>query len=83
MPTIDKQSFQTALDQVRSLIADFEASESALLGPEFSEQAARKDYIDKFFTALGWDVHHKLQKTRISKRSRSSTAFKQGRKAPR
>ena len=62
MPSADNESFQIAFDHVRALIDDFEQSESAFLASEYSEQAARKDFIDKFFTALGWDVDHKVQK---------------------
>jgi type I restriction-modification system DNA methylase subunit len=55
-------SFQAAFEQVQKLVADFEANESAYLDPAYSEAQVRQDFIDKFFTALGWDVAHTVQK---------------------
>lgn len=58
MPT----AFDEAFGQVKELVADFKANESFYLSAQFSEAQARKDYIDKFFIALGWDVNHDTQK---------------------
>jgi len=55
-------SFQAAFEQVQKLVADFKANESAYLEPAYSEAQVRQDFIDKFFTALGWDVAHTAQK---------------------
>ncbi len=55
-------SFQAAFAQVQKLVADFKANESAYLEPAYSEAQVRQDFIDKFFTALGWDVAHTVQK---------------------
>ncbi|MEK6806195.1 MAG: TaqI-like C-terminal specificity domain-containing protein [Pseudomonadota bacterium] len=54
--------FDTAFATVKQLAADFRAGESHFLLPEYSEAAARKDFIDKFWTALGWDVDHIQQR---------------------
>ncbi len=54
--------FQAAFAQVQKLVADFKANESAYLDPAYSEAQVRQDFIDKFFTALGWDVAHTVQK---------------------
>ncbi len=32
------------------------------LSPAYQEQEARRDFIDKFWLALGWDVNHETQK---------------------
>ena len=58
MPT----AFDEAFSRVKELVADFKANENFYLSPQFSEAQARKDYIDKFFMALGWDVNHDTQK---------------------
>lgn len=58
MPT----AFDEAFTRVKELVADFKANETYYLSPQFSEAQARKDFIDKFFTALGWDVDHDTQK---------------------
>ncbi len=54
--------FQAAFAQVQKLVADFKVNESAYLDPAYSEAQVRQDFIDKFFTALGWDVAHTVQK---------------------
>jgi adenine-specific DNA-methyltransferase len=55
-------AFDDAFQAVKQLVANFQASEKYYLSPEFSEAQARKDFIDKFFIALGWDVNHDTQK---------------------
>jgi type I restriction-modification system DNA methylase subunit len=47
---------------VRQLVEDFKLRESAFLSPAYQESQVRQDFIDKFFTALGWDVTHERQK---------------------
>jgi predicted type IV restriction endonuclease len=58
MPT----AFDEAFSRVKELVADFKANENFYLSPQFSEAQARKDYVDKFFMALGWDMNHDTQK---------------------
>jgi type I restriction-modification system DNA methylase subunit len=53
---------QQALQTVKRLVADFKAQEAAYLSPSYQESQVRQDFIDKFFTALGWDVTHERQK---------------------
>lgn len=53
---------QTAFQNVSNLVKDFRANESKFLSPDYSEADVRKDFIDKFFFALGWDVYHDEQK---------------------
>ncbi len=53
-----KQAFKL----VTQLVKDFKAQESAYLSPSYQESQIRQDFIDKFFTALGWDVTHNIQK---------------------
>jgi adenine-specific DNA-methyltransferase len=55
-------SLETAFAQVQVLINDFEAGIEHYLSPSYQEAEVRKEYIDKFFTALGWDVNHDYQK---------------------
>ena len=50
--------FEEAFEQVKQMAADFKANEAFYLSAQFSEAQARKDFIDKFFIALGWDVNH-------------------------
>ncbi|MDP1678319.1 MAG: type I restriction enzyme HsdR N-terminal domain-containing protein, partial [Bacteroidota bacterium] len=46
---------------VQQLVTNFKANESAYLASNYSESQVRSDFIDKFFTALGWDVTHTKQ----------------------
>ncbi|MCP9496833.1 MAG: N-6 DNA methylase [Pyrinomonadaceae bacterium MAG19_C2-C3] len=56
-----EQTFDAAFERVRKLVADFGAHEKAYLAPEYKEDSVRKDFIDKFWIALGWDVFHEHQ----------------------
>ena len=55
-------SLEESFELVGQLVRDFKANEKAYLSPEYSEAKARQDFIDKLFTALGWDVTHTIQK---------------------
>jgi hypothetical protein len=67
--------FETAHVRVCELIDRFEkyARDNYLL-PGYSEAAARKDFIDPFLKALGWDVDTSANTILTSRRSRSSAA---------
>jgi hypothetical protein len=53
--------FDSAFEQVKTLVEHFSANEKMYLAAEYSEARVRTDFIDKFFTALGWDVNHNEQ----------------------
>ncbi len=53
--------FITAHSEVIKLAKTFADSHDKYLAPAYNESAARKDFIDKFFIALGWDVNHDEQ----------------------
>jgi len=53
---------EKSLELVRQLVNDFREHEKAYLAPSYQESQVRQDFIDKFFTALGWDVSHQRQK---------------------
>jgi len=55
-------NLQSAFHQVSILVNDFKSNESKFLSSDYSEADVRKDFIDKFFNALGWDVYHNEQK---------------------
>lgn len=54
-------AFEGAFQKVSKLAATFQANEARYLSPDYQEAEARKDFIDKFFIALGWDVNHDQQ----------------------
>jgi len=55
-------SFQQAFKDVSKLVSDFKDNESYFLSPQYQEVEARRDFIDRLFMALGWDVKHDEQK---------------------
>lgn len=52
------QGFDQAFQAVQKLATDFQAASKHYLSSAYSEAQARKDFIDKFFIALGWDVNN-------------------------
>ena len=53
--------FDKAFIKVKLLSTIFRTNENRYLSPAYQEAEVRKDFIDKFFTALGWDVNHDEQ----------------------
>ncbi|MFZ1082425.1 MAG: TaqI-like C-terminal specificity domain-containing protein [Candidatus Kryptoniota bacterium] len=53
---------EQAYESVKKLVEYFRAHERDYLSPTYQESQVRQDFIDKFFTALGWDVTHERQK---------------------
>ena len=54
-------AFERAHESTCKLVATFEANEARYLSSAYQEAEVRKDFIDKFFAALGWDVNHDEQ----------------------
>lgn len=55
-------NFEEAFGRVQQLVLDFKANEKFYLSPTYQEAEARRDFVDKFLIALGWDVNHDTQK---------------------
>lgn len=55
-------TFEAAFAQVQVLVGDFQKNQQYYLSPQYQEQEARHDFIDKFWKALGWDVTHDTQR---------------------
>ena len=56
-----QNNFQDAHAAVIDLVERFEKNQHHYLSSSYQEQEARKDFLDKFFMALGWDVNHETQ----------------------
>ncbi|QFX96059.1 Eco57I restriction-modification methylase domain-containing protein [Acidithiobacillus thiooxidans] len=54
-------NFQGAHAAVIGLVEQFEKNLQHYLSSNYNEQEVRKDFLDKFFMALGWDVNHETQ----------------------
>ena len=50
-----------AFQNVQKLATTFETNQARYLSPAYQEAEVRKDFIDKFWMALGWDVNHEQQ----------------------
>jgi Alw26I/Eco31I/Esp3I family type II restriction m6 adenine DNA methyltransferase len=55
-------SLEAASERVQKLAQVFDENKRFYLSTEYQESEVRKDFIDKFFIALGWDVNHETQK---------------------
>ncbi len=55
------QTFDEAFEEVKHRVSIFTQNQKKYLEPSYSEAEARKDFIDKFWIALGWDVNHDTQ----------------------
>jgi adenine-specific DNA-methyltransferase len=55
-------TFEQAHATIKDLILNFQKNENHYLSPTYSEAEVRQEYIDPFFTALGWDVGSKINK---------------------
>jgi hypothetical protein len=50
-------TFQQSLENVAALVKYFQINQATFLAASFIGASARKDLIDPFFIALGWDVN--------------------------
>jgi hypothetical protein len=55
-------NFENAFSTVCELVKDFKENEHRYLSSQYQEAEVRRDFIDKLFEALGWDVYHRTQK---------------------
>ena len=58
---VPMSQFDDAVRTVGELVARFQSNEAFYRSAGYEEAEARKDFIDKFFIALGWDVNHDAQ----------------------
>lgn len=56
------KNFDEGFEIVRGLVATFHSNADRYRKPDYSEQDARNDFINKFWMALGWDVLHDEQR---------------------
>jgi len=59
---MERESFEVAFERVGKLAQDFNSNKDFYLSAKYQEPEVRKDFIDKFLIALGWDVNHERQK---------------------
>jgi adenine-specific DNA-methyltransferase len=55
------KDFAQAHEEVVKLCDTFADNHSKYHEASYNETALRKDFLDKFFIALGWDVNHDVQ----------------------
>ena len=61
-PYYMNDNYLEAYKKVSDLVDDFETGYNHYKNPSYSETRVREDFINKFFSALGWDVTHDFQK---------------------
>ncbi len=54
-------AFSAAFAAVGALVKKFDAGRAHYMSAAYQEAQARQEFIDKFWTALGWDVTHEHQ----------------------
>ena len=75
---MNEGDFSTAFARVKELAGDFQAGEQQFLHSSYSEAQARKDFIDKFWIALGWDVNHEREKNPYRQEVKIESSVKTG-----
>jgi hypothetical protein len=68
MPT----GFDEAFRAVKELVATFRNNERFYLSSDYQEAEARRDFIDKFWIALGWEAKMKILIGALAKIGRKS-----------
>ena len=69
------RDFETAHAEVIKLVQSFEASFGHYKLTEYSGASVRKDFIDKFFIALGLDVNHEEQRNPYAQEVKVEKSF--------
>ena len=59
---MNEQNFTRAFELISGLAEDFRAHEKTYLEKKYQEAEVRLAFIDKFWTALGWDVNQQRHK---------------------
>lgn len=59
-----------ASQRVKELVEQFATHEKAFLADSYSEADVRRNFIEPFFEALGWDVFHKKQRNPVEREVR-------------
>lgn len=57
----DSRDFEKSWVAVKLLAHRFSTNRQHFLSSNYQEAEVRKDFIDKFFKALGWDVDHERE----------------------
>ena len=58
---MNPDTFTKAHETIVKLVETFAANHDKYHESDYNETAVRKDFLDKFFVALGWDVNHDEQ----------------------
>jgi hypothetical protein len=58
---VANDNFERAWIAAKELSARFSANSAYYIAGDYVEVELRRDFINKLFVALGWDVHHDLE----------------------
>ena len=56
------KNFNASFDAVKTLASEFDKNKNHYFSYKYQETEVRKNFIDKFWVALGQDVNHDKQK---------------------
>jgi len=71
-------NFHAAFERVSELVRDFQKNEKIYQAPDYKEEWVRKNFIDKFWIALGWDVNNERQHNPYQREVRTEENVKIG-----
>ena len=54
-------TFESFQQELARLVARFSSGANEFLARDYAEASVRQDFIDPFFTALGWDLKNERQ----------------------
>lgn len=74
---MEKSNIQIAFEKTKVLIENFQAGIEHYLSTSYQEAEVRKEFIDKFYAALGWDVNHDYQKNPFEQEVKTEKAQRQ------
>jgi adenine-specific DNA-methyltransferase len=69
--------FDEAFEEINVLVSRFQTGIDHYTSPSYQEYEARQDFIDDFFTCLGWDVRHRNQQNPYEQEVKVEKAQKQ------
>jgi hypothetical protein len=66
-------------DSVKRLVDHFDRERRVYQSPDYKEEQLRAEFLNPFFTALGWDMDNKAGLTEVHTRTRHGPESQSGR----
>ena len=59
MTLFQRENYMPAPENIRQLVKRFEANRESYRSGKYNETQLRREFLDPFFEALGWDIFNK------------------------